>query len=335
MHPVVFSAAWFELHQSKLLWLCNHWLTRRWFRWVLRIDCRKPILELLPHAIVWSPAFTRRRCAEFRTHQKYAKRIYHAFFWFWSLLHFWDSLFADYWLPRFSFGFATLTAYPDPSFGATTVDGQVTRTGVDETLATIRAGAGNGVGVSANPLGGNCLASATLNQFQLLRRMIYTFDTSPLGASVEISDVTFSLFGTSKSSALGETPIHIAASSPASNNDLVASDYSNVQTTTFGNVAHASYSTTAYNVIVLNADGRANIAQTGISKFSAQLGWDIENNFTGLWVATLGTNFVANTADAAGTANDPKLVVTYSPLGNPITEPRPLRPAAFKPQLAR
>src|SRR5438046_3617479 len=98
-----FSKAWFEKHQRVLLWLLNHWLTRRWFRWVLRIrkhdiGYNKPIVRLLPNCYTVFNRFVANKVeltTDFRTHAKYAKRIYYGFWPMWWALHAWDSFLAD------------------------------------------------------------------------------------------------------------------------------------------------------------------------------------------------------------------------------------------------
>lgn len=344
MHPLnimqVFSPEWFEHHQAKLLWLCNHWLTRRWFKWILcirkyDIGYARRIMELGPHFYTVL-AGESQLTSDFRTHPKFAKRIYYAFRPLWFTLHFWDWLLADRWVPRLSFGFATLTVYPDPSSGATTVDGRVAREGVDETFATIRAGAGTFQGQAATPQAIRLTGSTTANQFQICGRFICLFDTSPLGAGATLASATLSLYGVNTpSNGLGDSDMHICASSPAADNALVTSDYGQLQNTSFGSFVWASFTVSAYNDIGLNASGLSNVSLTGISKFGAQLAWDINASFTGVWASAASTFLSFASADAAGTANDPKLVVTYNTLSNYILDPNNIRPGRYKPGNAR
>jgi hypothetical protein len=344
MHPVVFSAEWFEHHQGKLLWLLNHWLTRRWFRWVLCIrSCdigyATTIVELFPHAYT---VLLRDRgngqldvSTDFRTHHKYAKRLYYAFRPLWWMLHFWDWLLADRMVPRLSFGFATLTVFPDPDQSATTVDGSVIRNGVDETLAVIRAGAGASAGNANATDNAQLLGSTTSNQFSALRRLVFTFDTHLVQTIVSGS---LSLFGSSKNTSLGSPDMHIAGATPAANNILAAADYSQVQTTSFSSIANASISTSAYNIFSLNASGLSNVSST-ISRFSGQLSWDILNSFGGVWVASTQSNITFVMADTAGTANDPKLDITYTLQSRLASQfdgaPNRIRPRFFRPGMAR
>lgn len=216
---------------------------------------------------------------------------------------------------------ATLTVFPDAGDpGTTSVDGQVRRQTVDQTLANIRSGAGNNhSSTDTDMVAAYLAASTTTNQFQRLVRGIFLFDTSALGAGATISAAIFSLYGNNgtlgavKVGDLGTTPLHVAGSTPASNTTLADSDYGQCQTTTFGNIAYASFTINQYNDISLNASGQSNISLTGVSKFSTQLEWDINNSFGGTWVSGQVTAFDCNYADQAGTTQDPKLVVTYTP----------------------
>ncbi len=341
----VFSPDWFEHHQGKLLWLCNHWLTRRWFRWVLRIrksdiGHRRRIIELRPHcytvALGQNADGDSLLATDFRTHPKFAKRIYHAFLPLWRLCHLWDFA-ADAFAPRISFGFLTLTVYPDASSGATTVDGIAYRSVASETFATIQGGAGTGFSTTVAYCQMEVLASTTTNQFQTLVRSIMTFNTAQiglLGTDVSILSATLSLFGGAKANALGGSPdVHIAGATPASNNDVVAADYSQCGTTSFGSVVYASISTSGYNNIVMNDSGLANINVSGISKFSGRLSWDINNSFTGVWASNGDAIVQMNSKDSG--LGDPKLTVVYSLKNHFTNQTNNLRPGLFRPQIAR
>lgn len=217
------------------------------------------------------------------------------------------------WFPHYA---TVTTVYPDPSVEVATVDGYARRSGIDESLATIRAGAGTASGDADTNIDQRIEGSVTSNQFRLLDRMFYLFDASSIPDTDDISAGTLSPFGaTSKATGLGSPDYHIAGSTPASNTAIVNADYSQVQTTSFGSIANASWNTAAYNDITLNADGRANISKTGISKFSGQFNWDINNDFTGAWVSEAVSNFGIYLADQAETTNDPKLTVTHAAPG--------------------
>ena len=105
------------------------------------------------------------------------------------------------------------------------------------------------------------------------------------------------------------------SSTPASNDNLVNADKSQVGTTDFGRSAQQDTLTAgAYNDITLNANGLTNISKTGISKFGGVFGFDFDNTTTGLtWASGVFQAVSTAFADTAGTTNDPKLVITYTP----------------------
>ena len=313
---------WFIKHKKILLWLLNTSIIKIWFRWVLRINGQrsiigdKKVIKMEPNAIWWIKKITSKKIyctTEFRTHDKFAKRLFYTFKPLWYLLHIWDILIANPFVPAWNLGFDVLTVYPDPNPETATVDGDVRRESVDQTYTAIRDGVGTlSVDTDTGEVQVGVLSSATTDQFKDFRRSIYLFDTSSIPDANNIDSAILSIFGTGKNSGLGQTPFHIVSSTPASNTALVAGDYTQTGTTTFGNITHANFSTTAYNDITLNADGLSNISKTGVSKFGARHGWDIDNSFGGTWASNTWMNMQANYADSAGTTNDPKLAVTHS-----------------------
>ena len=206
----------------------------------------------------------------------------------------------------------TLTVYPDTGTGSTTVDGRVARGSVDQTFAAIRTGAGNSVNTAStsdNPASLSTTGAST-NQFAILRRSIFTFDTSAILSGDTVSSVTFSLYGTGKSTGAGTSPgIDVVDASPAANNTLAASDYGNVGTTVKATMTYASWSASAYNDFTLAI---GDVTKAGITSLGTRLTWDTSGTFGGTWNASTAWSFSCNYADQTGTANDPKLVVVYT-----------------------
>lgn len=343
-HYKAFNKQWFEKHQIALLWLLNYFITRKLFRYILRISKddighKGVICEIRPNSYTVYKGQSKvgiQLSTDFRTHDKYAKRMYDSFKVLWWLCHFWDWLIADRFIKRWSFGLATLTTYPDAGDpGTTTVDGQVRRSSVDETFSTIRNGAGNNRSLTGSTAGILLSSSSTTDQYNELDRCIFTFDTSTIGNSASVDSATFSLFGAALGSGLGSPDLHCAGATPASNTTLANSDYGQCQTTSFGSIANASFSGSAYNNMALNASGIANINKTGISAFSAQISWDLNNSFGGVWASLQNSGFTVRMADTADTTQDPKLVVNYSVLHNYRFISNRLRPYVFGPGLAR
>ncbi len=338
--PIVFSKEWFERHQGKLLWLLNHWLTRRWFRWVLRIRRHdigydKEIVELFPHAYtVFIRELGDGRCelaTDFRTHPKYAKRLYYAFKPVWWMAHFWDWLIADrLYNQQLSFGFTTLTLYPSAG-SVSPCDGMAGRI-TDATFSVIRSGAGNTTATNGATENCELIASATTNQFSTLRTLIFNFDTSTIGNSI-IESAVFSLVGNAPTLNLGDTTIEISGITPAVTSIISSGDFALRQTVSFGSFT-ISNTTGNYDDLTFNATGLAYIKTSSITSLSLQLGWDINASFTGVWASLAATTASILMADTGGTLADPKFVVTYS-VKSWITLSRPMRPGMFRPGVAR
>ena len=318
MHWLVFNRAWFTQHQSVLIWLLNCRLTRRWFRYVLRIrsfDCgiRERIIRLMPnHYIVVLPDGRFR--ADFRTHAKYSKRLYYAFKPMWWALHYWDALFADRLIPRLSFSYAPLTVYPDPHTETTSVDGHTARHGVDETWATIIAGAGTFGSDSGTDIVLQIIASTTLNQWERFYRVAILFDTSSLTGSATINSATLSVYGNFKDDNLSATPdANVYTSSPASDTAVASGDHGSYGSTPQCDTAvtYTNWTITGYNDFALNSTGRGNISKTGISKFGLRNAKHDVAASAPNWVSNVGSQIRAWSADKTGTSNDPKLVITY------------------------
>lgn len=212
--------------------------------------------------------------------------------------------------------FDTSTFNPDANVETTSVDGTASREGVNEPFATIVAGAGT----NASDGGSNTedtpylVSSASLNNFQILRRSFFLFDTSSLPDGAVITNAVLSTYGTAsstKANQLGDADFHIASSNPASNTAIVAADYAARGSTSFGSISFSAFGTDQYNDIILNATGIAAITKTGVSKFSGQLSWDISSFFGGIWFSAASSGFRATFSDTAG-SQDPKLTVDFT-----------------------
>lgn len=335
-HWRAFDAAWFRRWQWLLLLILDEPILGRLFRWVLRIrrtdvGYRHRIVKIEPHAYhVQRPAASRRRrvlfagfrprtveepaveyVADIRTHPKYAKRVYFAFAALWWALHVWDWAVADRVVPALSANFATLTAYPDPGSGSTTVDGYVQRAAGSEAWSTIRDGAGTDVNINA---GGadtwvGLVAHATTNTYSSLRRAIFTFDTSGVSGVVSGSCSIYSVYAFDYLSA-GNLGLYDA--SPAADNTLAASDYSNVGATAQSDdtFTAATWNSTAYRAFTLNAAGLAGGNWGGIARLGLRFTTDATNTTPG-WSGGASSGWGFYFADRTGSSEDPKLELVY------------------------
>ncbi len=312
----VFSKDWFKLHQARLLWLAN----TEYGRDVLCINGKRSsigknkIVGIEPNAITWMNELGQ-LSTEFRINNKFGRRIYYSYKAIWEAMHWFDMKIANPFIPAWNLGFDTLTAYPDADPETSTVDGATGRIIVDETWATFRSGVGNHSPADGATLDvANLNASTTSDQWKSMQRGVALFDTSPIDTG-EIKDATLSFFGSAKFNDFASAPDStIVSASPASNTDLVDADYNiaNFGTTEFASrITYASWSTSAYNDFTLNASGEGNIDKSGISKFGARSDWDLDNS-PPTWGSNDTAYMRAHSADAAGTSNDPKLVVNYA-----------------------
>jgi hypothetical protein len=314
----LFDKQWFADNQKILLFFLNAFILKRWVRWILRInkDCsfKDKIIEIQPNNYkIWLGE--NKIKADFRTHNKFSKRMYHAFYPLWCLFHIWD-LFADKYVPQLSFGFATLTVYPDTGTGSTTVDGAVKRDGQNEVWASIKSGAGITALPSASTAAVGWKTAGGSPNFTDLYRIIATFDTSSLPDGASISSATISLYYHYKNDPASNSPtINVYSSTPASSNNLVAADYSQIGTTAYSTaITYANWTSGQYNDFALNATGLAAISKTGISKFGFREATYDAGGSTPTWGGGWQTtNIVGKLADQPGTSQDPKLVITYTP----------------------
>lgn len=216
------------------------------------------------------------------------------------------------------------TFYPDPHTETTSVDGRVSRIiSAGESFSTLRDSAGNNAADSGTTIDTQLqsLSTTTPNLYRDFSRGIFLFDTSSLPDDATISNATISFYGSAKFTTLGSPDFHVASSSPASNTALANSDYGNIGRLSFGSIANASFSTSGYNDITLDSNGIGVISLTGISKYSTQISWDINNSFGGTWGSFKQSLFRVYGADQTGTTKDPKLTVTYTSSGGSAATP--------------
>ena len=313
-HFNYFNREWFEEYQTTLIFLLNHWLLKFWFRWILRIhkDCKfdEVIDKIEPHTYRIKVGENTYR-SDFRTHQKFSKRIYYAFRPYWYLLHALDFVIQRIVAPDFSFGFDTLTTYPDADPETTTVDGSPYVSSPETDFGSLRSMAGNAqYADNLTYMGLQLNAGSSQDTFTVLARLIILFDTSALTSLATISQTNLQLTYDSMDNTLDICPIDIVTSNPTSNTSLLNTDFN---ISKFGTVSFASvtmgYPTTTWD---FNADGNGAISKSGITKLGARYKWDLDNVFLGTW-SNLGQNLnLFKTADNTGTTQDPKLVVTYT-----------------------
>jgi len=212
-------------------------------------------------------------------------------------------------------GNTTSTFYSDAGTGGTTVDGEVAEDTPNLTWAGIRGAAGD----TANNLETTefipiIYSSVTTDRWVYLSRGIYTFDTSSISDTDDISSTTLSLYGLSKEDNLIITPnVNVYSAAPASDNILVAGDFDSLGTTAFSTaIEYGNLSISGYNDFSFNATGIAAVSKAGITKLGVRnQNYDADNSAP-TWASDTYSAFVHYMADQTGTTNDPKLVVVHS-----------------------
>lgn len=318
---LVFGKYWFKKHQRILLFLLNAPVIKFWFRWIMRIrrhdlPLSVKIFRIEPNAFTWETGEPNEYSTDFRTHDKFAKRLYYAFKYVWYALHFIDWLFQPFPKLKLNFGFDTLTAYPEAGTGTYTHDAYLQVSYMNESWAAIRAEAGS---VNSNSSTSFYCAkitnSATSGNFKDLFRSQILFNTSSLTSSATNVSGIFSIYGAATGNSLGltnaEKSIAVVSSNPASNVQVSGGDFGNIGSTRFA--TDIDLATSQYNDFTLNSNGNNAISLTGITKFGTRYAIDLDNG-TPPWIGSNKTSYVQiYYADYTGTFRDPKLVVTYTP----------------------
>jgi len=213
-------------------------------------------------------------------------------------------------------GNTTSTLYPTAG-AVSPCDGQVNSVSASGTWADRRDDAVGGVAiVTANPsVCAYLRSSTTTDQYNLMARTIYNFDTSVIGTD-GITSATFSLYctATTNTSAFGGLSASVVEATPDSTSNLITSDY-DIATTFGSRVASdktfASFTTSAYNDFALDAGGLAYINKTGVTSLGTLTSAEVDNAAP-TWTSNITSSVGVNHADQAGTTNDPKLVVEHS-----------------------
>lgn len=319
-NEIVFGIKWFEKHQSKLLWLLNTPVIKYWFRWIMRIYCKDTINRITPNSYSFGAKIVNDKIevkTDFRTHDKYSKRLYYAFKPIWYVMHALDWAMLDRVeaLTHLSFGFSTLTQYPGSIGTDNPVDGYIANVGgAGDPFSTVQSASTGTSTDTATDDSIPCQDSYNGSNY-VIRRGVFCFDTSSLTSGAIVSSVVFSIAGSGSATVNADTrTAYIVAATPAATNTLSTSDYSLVGSTTFASMLFSSWTTTdgTYNDFTLDSNGIANISKTGITKYGVRTSGDISVS------APTGTNRIMGWfSEKTGTSKDPKVVVTYTVASGP------------------
>jgi hypothetical protein len=329
-HWRVFDAEWFRSHQTQLLfWLNGSWLKRKISRHLFRIDATEQIVELGPSYYVVKLDDTQ-RCANFRTHPKYAKRIYYSLFWYWWMLHFLDWILLDRFLPQLSFGLTDLNVKPDDGEAGDNCDGYAARIiTAGGSWTSIRTG--SGTSYSNTTTAGTMTritCHADTDKYYAIRRAGFAFDTAAVGAGSTVSAVVLNLYSTDtyhvNTYDTVDSSLNVVSFAPSNAGAFAAADFNSFGSTIYCAMAYATYTVSnGYKNFTLDSVGRENINKTGITVYGVRVGSDISG--TGLtWKADADIAVGIRWVDYTGTASDPSMDVTYTTGTPAVYKPSPI-----------
>ena len=215
-------------------------------------------------------------------------------------------------------------AYPAPDTGGTTVDGYSLRTTTNETWANIIAGAGNGQSDTTGSLYAAYINSGTsADTWNLVVRNHLTFDTSFIGADDTVDSANLYIVGSDKVDNMSTLPdTNLYPGNPANVTTIANADYNNTGNLPLSTaITYANWSSTATNTFAFNSDGLARIAKSGQSTcvtsgitclVTKNANFDVASTTPTNWSSNVVSRLFGNSADAAGTNNDPRLQISYT-----------------------
>ena len=308
-----FNSKWFAKHQARILAACNAPFVGRWTRAALGIDAPPDsvVVGIYPNSVTWrrAPLSGGRLVltTDFRTHRKFAKRMYFAFEPIWRAMHCVDIP-LERLNPAWGFGFSTLTTFYSET--GNSVDGWCARHSVvGESWAAMRGG--NGTNADDGDTSATNIIYMTGSDFNWLYRIRAGFDTSAIGSGSTILSGTFSGYGVGGMTTTWGS-VCLCNVSPGSPTAIVAADYQTFGTTLYsGDVWYRGGVPTwvedAYNGFTLNAAGLAAISKTGTTEIGLR---DYTYDLLNVEPAA-SSYFGLKMACAEAGAVAPKLVVTY------------------------
>lgn len=217
---------------------------------------------------------------------------------------------------------AETTFYPDASVESTSVSG-----GADDASSTTWNtvhGADPGTNGNASTTASYVMVRRRAGDTDI-RRIITLFDTSAIGSDV-VSAAVYGLKTTTDQAdnhTLSDKEAVVGQCTPISNTNIEAADYANMPTTANWDTASDSGVTFATMVAgsdntfhdwTFNATGIGWIDTGGVTKLACRTSWDREDTEPGE-TDTTGSRALMVMSGTAGTASDPRLVVTHAPAG--------------------
>lgn len=216
------------------------------------------------------------------------------------------------------------TFYPEGGPNPEAIDGSTGRGGVDETWGTIKGSAGNESSDSATTITQAILASTTTNQWEIMRRSVFLFDTRSLDDGWTISAATMGLVITSVTDDFSDS-LSMVTTTPASDTALVDADFNvgNWTTTkqaTDLTLAGLTADSSTYNDFTLNSTGRGNISLDGVTKFGIRNTSENDSGTQPGWGSNSASfAIIASSEEVLSGDKRPRLVVTHNTATAAIT----------------
>lgn len=160
-------------------------------------------------------------------------------------------------------------------------------------------------------------AKNTTNNWDVLARAHFLFDTSSIGGGQQVDTASIDLSVDKVYFDEFDFYAKFYATNPASNTGIAAADHDTVGTTAFSDGIKITDMSTDWTTETwtLTSDGREAVDMEGISKFGLAVNYDRENGTTGdpTWVINDRSGFVIRFSDNG--SNTPTLDVTHSAAG--------------------
>ena len=302
---------WFKFYQPSLLGLVN-------------TDHGRDLFDIsrdLPTIVEIGPWYYRWLIGK----DQYQTEFHSKAVYFRKLLHRWNEIVSGLEHPLFvpkyvvhngrklavPMGGATATVYPNAHTESSSVDGHVGFVGLDDKISWSTATTDNGDNVTQiRDSHGTINCTVHYNGgWEDFTRGFLLFDTSGIGSVQSVSAAVLSFTSSQNNTTATEDTWTIVASTPASNTALVAADYDNVASTSFGSIESTAVTTdsSTYNDITLNASGRSAVAVAGVTKFGVR--WEADRADS---EEQSSNQIIMLSADTASNSKDPKLVVTHA-----------------------
>ncbi len=198
---------------------------------------------------------------------------------------------------------------PLPSEGTATLypveDSYVEERTNNSSFATLRSAAGNsGARLNTSQWGCNLetAANTTQDNFLVLARGLFSFDTREIPANAVITAATLTFNRSGGNNLLGDFEICLVGASPADptyhNVTTTDNDFPNVGSTELASrVLYTNWGYLQDHVFTLNAAGLAAINAGGYTSFALRLGWDVDGSFTGTWGAEKWSELLVHSKD--------------------------------------